>query len=669
MRAFWDGPNPTPPRDTSPSASVLDPVKTAVNGTAMTGTAVDRAAPDATAEGALWSAVAASMQEQIVVLDDGGTIVAVNEAWRVTARDGGLAADQVGVSYLDICDAAGDDRYAREVAWAIRSVLSGSLPTAIVVYPFGERWYMMRVGPIEGNPFGKAVVVHADVTDEAAQEREAAQQARLLDEVDVAVTAVDDAGVLTAWNSAAERVFGWAREDAVGRPKSEVLVIDEGAGTWGADGAEAGERRVVMRRRDGSRFHARHRCVHRPAAEGGRVCVTIDSTVEARALQDIVETNDFLEAVTDSMGEGLVVLDAQGHPVLMNEAAERMLGWQIDEIRGRVMHDVAHAQHADGSPYPLEDCPLVASWRNHVNVRVTDDTFITRDGRRLPVSYTSAPLAGGAGCVVVFSDATKLRAEERRLRQELEDLTAVVRIRDMLATGRLTLHAQPIMLLESGEIVQHELLLRVLGSDGSVQGPVDFLADAERLGLSGDVDRWVVRRSLEVAAGGSPIELNLSAASLNDQQLLEDIATWMDELEVDPATVCFEITETALIADEEAGRRFVARLRDLGCQIALDDFGTGYGGFTYLKKLAVDFLKIDIEFVRDLAHNDASRHVVQAVVHLARSFGLQTVAEGVEDASSLALLRELGVDFAQGYHLGRPAPLVERGLAAPREDR
>lgn len=605
----------------------------------------------------LWAAVAASMHERIAVLDADGTIVAVNESWRLGAREGGLPDDLVGASYLDACDAAGDDPYARQAAASIRGVLDGSLRAATLTYPLGDRWFMMRAGPIAGAADARAAVVHADVTDEAAAEREAEERARLLDEIDVAVTAVDRDGRVTAWNSAAERVFGWTREEAVGRPGRDVLVRDAVAGHWGAEPASAGDEQVVMRRKDGSSFHARHRCVHRPGPDGGRVCVTIDSTEEARAQQEIIETNGFLEAVTDSMGEGLVVLDPEGRPVLMNDAAERMLGWRIDEVRDRVMHDVCHGRHPDGSPYPLDDCPLAASWRDHVSVRVTDDTFITRAGDLLPVSYTAAPLEGGAGCVVVFSDATKLRAEERRLRQELEDLTTVVRIRELLASDRLTLHAQPIVLLETGEVVQHELLLRVTGPDGSVQGPAGFLADAERLGLSGDVDRWVVRRSLEVAAAGSPVELNLSAASLDDQGLLEDIATWMDELGVDPATVCFEITETALIADEEAGRAFVARLRDLGCQIALDDFGTGYGGFTYLKKLAVDFLKIDIEFVHDLASNDASRHVVQAVIHLARSFGLQTVAEGVEDAESLALLRELGVDFAQGYHLGRPAPL------------
>ncbi len=647
MRAFPEGVDAGGPADRGAGTAVR----------ALVTSSPDPTHDPAAEQAPLWSAVAASLHEQIAVLDADGTIVAVNEAWRLMARDGGLAGDLVGASYLAACDAAGDDAYAREAGWSIRSVLAGTLPAVRMTYPLGDRWFMLRVAPVLGAGEGRAVVVHADVTDEAAVEREAEDRARLLDEVDVAVTAVDAAGRVTAWNSAAERVFGWPREAAVGLPATEVVVVDAAAGSWGIDGTRAGEQQVVMRRADGSRFHARHRTVRRPGGDGGYVCVTIDSTAEARALQDVVEANDFLEAVTDSMGEGLVVLDAAGRPVLMNEAAERLLGWRLDEVRDRVMHDVCHARHPDGSPYPLDDCPLVATWRDHVSVRVTDDTFLTRDGRQLPVSYTAAPLAGGAGCVVVFGDATKLRAEERRLRQELEDLTAVVRLRDVLASGRLALHAQPIVLLETGEVVQHELLLRVPGPDGTLGGPVDFLADAERLGLSGDVDRWVVRRSLEMAATGRAIELNLSAASLNDHRLLEDIATWIDELGVDPATVCFEITETALIADEEAGRLFVSRLRDLGCQIALDDFGTGYGGFTYLKKLAVDFLKIDIEFVRDLTVNDASRHVVRAVVHLARSFGLQTVAEGVEDAESLALLRELGVDFAQGYHLGRPGPL------------
>ncbi len=128
----------------------------------------------------------------------------------------------------------------------------------------------------------------------------------------------------------------------------------------------------------------------------------------------------------------------------------------------------------------------------------------------------------------------------------------------------------------------------------------------------------------------------------------------------------FEITETALIGDETAGREFVERLHALGCGIALDDFGTGYGGFTYLKQLPVDCLKIDVEFVRDLSTNPASHHVVEAIIALARSFDVKSVAEGVEDAETLQLLRRMGVDRAQGYHIGRPAPLSADGARPTR---
>lgn len=124
----------------------------------------------------------------------------------------------------------------------------------------------------------------------------------------------------------------------------------------------------------------------------------------------------------------------------------------------------------------------------------------------------------------------------------------------------------------------------------------------------------------------------------------------------------FEIIETALIRDETAARDFVERLHAMGCRVALDDSGTGYAGFTYLKRLPVDYLKIDIEFVRDLPDNAASRSVFQAIVKLAQDFDIQTVAEGVEDAQTLDLLHDLGVNYAQGFHISRPKP---RTLSTP----
>jgi EAL domain-containing protein (putative c-di-GMP-specific phosphodiesterase class I) len=125
----------------------------------------------------------------------------------------------------------------------------------------------------------------------------------------------------------------------------------------------------------------------------------------------------------------------------------------------------------------------------------------------------------------------------------------------------------------------------------------------------------------------------------------------------DPASLVCEITETALLEQAELGEAFVGKLNALGCKVALDDFGTGYGGFTYLKRLPVSYLKIDIEFVRDLVDNPSSRHVVAAIVSLARGFGQQTIAEGVENERTLELLREMGVDYAQGYAIARPGPV------------
>jgi EAL domain-containing protein (putative c-di-GMP-specific phosphodiesterase class I) len=153
------------------------------------------------------------------------------------------------------------------------------------------------------------------------------------------------------------------------------------------------------------------------------------------------------------------------------------------------------------------------------------------------------------------------------------------------------------------------------------------------------------------------IEANLSAASVGTSDLLPFIERQLREAGADPANLVFDITETALMRDETAGEALVRGLAELGCGLALDDFGTGYGGFTYLKKLPITYLNIDVEFVRDLVTNRESLHVVKAIVSLARAFGLRTIAAGVEDEDTLAVLWTEGVDLGQGFHLGRPAPL------------
>jgi EAL domain-containing protein (putative c-di-GMP-specific phosphodiesterase class I) len=130
---------------------------------------------------------------------------------------------------------------------------------------------------------------------------------------------------------------------------------------------------------------------------------------------------------------------------------------------------------------------------------------------------------------------------------------------------------------------------------------------------------------------------------------------------VDPADLCFEITETSAVHHMDEAQAFARAIRGLGCSLALDDFGTGFGSFNYLKSLPAQFLKIDIEFVRDLVNSESDQRIVQTIVRMARDFGQQTIAEGVEDEATLALLRSYGVDFAQGYFIGRPLPAY-RGI-------
>jgi PAS domain S-box-containing protein len=339
-----------------------------------------------------------------------------------------------------------------------------------------------------------------------------------------------------------------------------------------------------------------------------------------------------------------------------------MLGWSADELIGRSMHALIHHRHEDGVVFDESECPILAVRTTGGVVRVSDDVFVRRDGTMLPVSYTSAPLAGDgaiSGAVIVFSDATKRRAERAELEREVEALTWMGRIRDALDQDRFELFAQPIIDLPTGKTVQHELLIRMRDEDGGLVPPGMFLPVAEQYGLILDIDRWVIREAAGLAAQGHAIELNLSAESLGDPSLLAFVEREFAAVGTNPANVVFELTETGLLRDEEAARLFIEGVDRLGSKIALDDFGTGYGGFTYVKRLPVDYLKIDIEFVRDLPHNRASAHVVRAVVNLARDFGQRTVAEGVENAETQELLREMGVDFAQGYGIGRPAPLEE----------
>jgi diguanylate cyclase (GGDEF)-like protein/PAS domain S-box-containing protein len=239
------------------------------------------------------------------------------------------------------------------------------------------------------------------------------------------------------------------------------------------------------------------------------------------------------------------------------------------------------------------------------------------------------------------------------------------RLRDALDSDRFVLYAQPIVDLRTNEIAQFELLLRLRGDDGAIILPAEFLASADRLGLLHEIDRWVVRQAVRVLAIceqrrlGVRIAANVSPRAFGDPGVLDVIRAESAAAAVDPSSLVLEVTEDSAIRDVEQACRFMEALKDVGCRFALDDFGVGFSSLARLKQLPVDYLKIDGSFIRDLRNSPVDQRLVQTMVGLARALGKQTIAEYVEDAETLELLRQYGVDFAQGFYLGMPAPVTD----------
>jgi PAS domain S-box-containing protein len=237
-----------------------------------------------------------------------------------------------------------------------------------------------------------------------------------------------------------------------------------------------------------------------------------------------------------------------------------------------------------------------------------------------------------------------------------------------LGKDRFTLYCQPILELQTNAVTRHELLLRVLDDADDPQSPIQVLDTAERLDAVFDIDLWVVERALRLAGERTDLclQVNLSGRSVGDPRLTTEVERIIDRYGVNPDRITFEITETALIGNLSEARRFTDRVRDLGCQLALDDFGSGYASFRYLRLFPIDLVKIDGEYVVHLADSPQDQVLVRALVEVCQAYGIQTVAEFVQDEATLRLLREIGVDYAQGYLIGRPAPI--QGLQSARSD-
>ena len=266
----------------------------------------------------------------------------------------------------------------------------------------------------------------------------------------------------------------------------------------------------------------------------------------------------------------------------------------------------------------------------------------------------------GSGRVAVYS------ARDEALARHTGEIQWLQRLQGALKENRFQLYHQPIVPAygNDGSGPAMEVLVRLQDEAGHEVPPSEFVRAAERYRLMGLVDRWVVQTTLAALGRGAiqipanrGVAINISGETLGDLQFLEFVVECLDSTGVAPSQVCFEISESAVVANLDHARRFVGVLHGMGCQFALDDFGSGVGSFSNLKNLPMDYLKIDGSFMRNLAADSVNQAMVAAMIKLARTLNFKVIAEQVEDAAALDAVRRMGVDYVQGYAVGRPQPL------------
>jgi len=243
---------------------------------------------------------------------------------------------------------------------------------------------------------------------------------------------------------------------------------------------------------------------------------------------------------------------------------------------------------------------------------------------------------------------------------ETTDVGWVNRLRTALDTDGFRLHFQPINNIHTGKTSHHEVLIRLPGTDGNLVSPDAFLTSAMRFGLMSEIDFWIIENAARAYAKYSTPErdlklsINLSANAFESDNLVGHVENAFRRHGVNPKHIILEITESLAIRHTLHVERQILALREMGCEFALDDFGTGYSSFSYLQQLHFDYIKIDGTFVEDLMNKPVDQKMIRLIAEVGREAGMKTIAEYVQNAASLALLEELGVDLAQGYFVGRP---------------
>ncbi len=528
-------------------------------------------------------------------------------------------------------------------------------------------------------------------------------------------------GRIEYMNPVAERFTGWTAAEARGRPLTEVVhLIDEGTRAFVADpvrglltrgGGIQAEHPVIVTR-SGEELAVQESAAPIYDAQGravGAVFVFRDVTQERHlkralsyqashdTLTGLINRREFdhrlQKAVTRAnRGEGeyaLLYIDLDQFKLVNDtcghQAGDRLMRSITGLLRTRVRaSDTIARLGGDEFGILLGECTLEHAL--HIAEGVRQAIFAYRFewgsrtlsvGASIGIVQVKRDTASSASLMSAADIACYAAKEQGRNRIHVyesggassreREMHWATRITRAVEENRLELYFQPILpIAEGGGLPPfHELMVRLRDEDGRLILPGEFIPAAERYNVMPSIDRWVVlqatailRRQRELAGETPLLAVNLSGNSLNDQSFLDFVLQHAVDSAV-ARSLCFEITETAAVTSLSDAMYFMQELRGRGCKFALDDFGSGLSSFMYLKTLPVDFLKVDGQFVTHLTSSPLDRSMVEAVGNIGRTLGIRTVAECVESQEALDELKRIGIDFVQGYFLGRPRPIAE----------
>jgi len=557
--------------------------------------------------------------------------------------------------------------------------------------------------------------------EEAYQAKELAEVT--LHSIGDAVITTDQEGKVTYLNTVAEKLTGWIQKEAMGQPVGEVFFIVDGdtgdrivndpvsrALRTGQVALLQGHTRLNAR--DGRQYAIEDSAAPIRACNGevpGVVLVFHDVTEQQRMAEKITYqanhdplTGLFNRHAFEMKLQNLIEGVDQGEHVLLyldldqfkvvndtcgHAAGDALLNQLSDLMQARIRSgDLLARLGGDEFAILLPHCPLDQALRCAEKIRQAIQSFrFFWNGSTfaIGVSIGLVPFrcdrqtiedimsAADQACFAA-KDAGRNRVhvyqpDDRELALRRQEMDWVAKIHRALEQDAFELYCQPIIPVDDEQEGDHyEILLRMHMENGEVVPPGAFMPAAERYDLMGLIDRWVIKHFFHWLAD-HPFHLadlhlagvNISGVSITDKYFLDFVTNQFEQTGIPPEKICFEITETAAIANLVTANIMIEVLTKLGCSFALDDFGSGMSSFGYLKNMPVDYLKIDGAFVKDIALDPIDHALVRSINEVGHIMQKKTIAEFVEDENILACLKEIGVDYAQGYGVGKPRPLDE----------